>query len=151
SNSPGELQLVFETMLERATDICDAKFATLYVREADGFRAVAATHDVPRAYAEARMRERLVQFAPDALGSMARTRQVTHVADLRSLKSYRERYPSVVAAVELGGFRTALGVPLLKDDELIGFISILRQEVRPFTDKQIKLVESFAAQAVIAI
>jgi GAF domain-containing protein len=152
SSSPGELQPVFETMLERATRLCDAKFATLYLREGEGFRAVAANHDAPPAYVEARMRERQAQPAADGpLGAVARTKQVTHIADLSSLRSYSERHPFVVASVELGGFRTALGVPLLKDDQLVGSISVMRQEVRPFTDKQIKLVESFAAQAVIAI
>jgi GAF domain-containing protein/anti-sigma regulatory factor (Ser/Thr protein kinase) len=152
SSSLGELQPVFEAMLERATRICDAKFATLYLREANGFRAVAATHDVPPAYVEARMREPRLQPPPDAaLGRVASTKQVAQIADLSTLQSYLDRHPFEVAAVELGGFRTVLGVPMLKDNELVGCIAVLRQEVRPFTDKQIKLVENFAAQAVIAI
>jgi GAF domain-containing protein len=152
SSSLGELEPVFETMLERATRICDAKLALLYLREGDGFRAVAATHDVPTAYVEARMRETRLQPPPDsAIERVASTKQVAQIADISKSQSYLERHPFQVAAVELGGFRTALGVPMLKDNELVGCIVVLRQEVRPFTDKQIKLVENFAAQAVIAI
>ncbi|MGA8497771.1 MAG: GAF domain-containing protein, partial [Xanthobacteraceae bacterium] len=150
SSSPGELEPVFQAMLENATRICEAKFGTMYFREGDGFRAV-AMYGAPPAYVESRL-HKLVHPGPNtSLGRAVATKRVVQIEVADADPGYAAGDPMRVAAVDLGGVRTLLSVPLLKEDELVGAISIYRQEVRAFTDKQTALVQNFAAQAVIAI
>jgi GAF domain-containing protein len=150
SGSPGDLQPVFAAMLENAVRICDAKFGNIYRWDGDRLRLVAA-HNTPRAFVEHRDRSPRPRHPSDPVSRMLRTKTTVHVTDVVAEQAYVERDPAIVAAVELGGIRTALCVPLLNESEVVGAFALFRGEVRPFTDKQIALVQNFAAQAVIAI
>ena len=151
SSSPGDVEPVFQAMLENAVRICDATFGNIYRWDGENLHLVAA-NNTPGSFVQTRARIGLHPGANDPVGRMIMTKAVVHTADLAAERDYIERRnPGIIAAVEVGGVRTLLAVPLLKDNQLIGSFHLSRQEVRPFTEKQITLVTNFAAQAVIAI
>ena len=153
SSSPSDLERVFKAMLDNAVRICEAKFGNMFLYQDGAFRIV-AMQNPPPAYVE-RWRHDPVVAASDhphmPIAQLARTRQVVHITNLMAEPGYAKRDPRVVSAADAAGIRTMLLVPMLKESELVGAIVIYRQEVRPFTEKQIALVQNFATQAVIAV
>jgi len=152
SASPGELQPVFDAMLKNATRICEATVGNLFLYDGGDFRAVAVHGESD--YADWFRRDPMARMQDQSHTPLARlvgTKQVIHIPDLRQDQSYLNGNNRIVSLVETAGARTHLVVPMLKDRELAGAIVIYRREVRPFSDKQIALVQNFAAQAVIAI
>jgi signal transduction histidine kinase len=150
SSSPGELEPVFQAMLENATRICGAHFGSLWRFETGAVRLV-SNFNHPPAFAEFLQRGPHRPSQHNPITRVIKTSQALHIADYRVDEAYLNHDPLAVAGVEIGGIRTLLVVPMIKDDELLGAIGIFHQEVRPFTEKQIALVASFASQAVIAI
>jgi GAF domain-containing protein len=146
--SPFDLAHVFDAITDKAMHLCDAGFGGLWVVEGDLARA-AATRNLPEAYTEFLTHRPMPQA--EAFGPNMKDRPVVHIADLSATESYRRRAPLTVASVELGGIRTYLAVPLREGAGLAGVISLYRKEVRAFTDRQIALVQGFAAQAEIAM
>jgi GAF domain-containing protein len=133
SQPPGDLELVFRTILEHATRMCNANFGVLHLVEGDCFRRT-AHYNTPPAFLELSSREPFYRPGPKtAFARVAATKQSVHIADIAAEQLYAERDPLRVIGVEVLGIRTLVVVPMLKGSELIGAIAIFRQEVRPFT------------------
>ena len=153
ASSPADLKPVFETILANATRLCEARFGCLYRAEGETLRAV-AMHRAPKAFVEERRRNPVIRPSPKTtLGRVILTKRPVQIADVREEPKYADAPSGFTGAklAQLAGARTVVGVPLLKESELVGVIVIFRQEVRPFTDRQVDLVESFAHQALIAV
>jgi GAF domain-containing protein len=149
NSSPGDLAPVFDAMLEKACLLCDAQIGTMWIYQGESMQA-AAIQGAPSAYAEFLRRTPTHPISGEHRRLLGGERFI-HNADVTATETYRSGHAVYRAAADLGGIRTFLGVPLRKDDDLLGHFGIYRQEVRPFTDKQIVLLQSFAAQAVIAM
>ena len=150
SRSSGDLQPVFAAMLEKAVRICNAKFGNIYRWDGEALNIVASLN-TPPAFVEARRKSPFRPAPKNPVGQMIAAKTVVHVPDVPASEAYEERDPVTVAGVEIAGIRTFLAVPLLKENDLVGAFALARGEVRPFTEKQIELVQNFADQAVIAI
>jgi GAF domain-containing protein/two-component sensor histidine kinase len=150
NSSPGNLAPVFDALLEKAMRLCGAAFGSLYTYDGERFHS-AAQRGVPPTYAAYRAKHPPLLTPGGAPAVLLETRRPVHVLDVATHEAYLPHSPNIRAMVELGGVRTSLAAPFIKDDVFLGFITIYRQEVRAFSRSQIALLESFAAQAVIAI
>src|SRR5262245_36244132 len=149
SSAPGELEPVFEAILAHATRLCEASYGAMWLKEGDRFRNAAFHGALPAAYIGQWRSATVGRAAP--MGRVAQSRKPLQIADLREDQTYLDGHPLTITAVDVAGIHTLAVVPMLKEDEFVGGISIYRKEVRPLTDKQIELVQNFANQAVIAI
>ena len=148
SSSPGDLEPVFQAILENATRICEASFGNLLLYDGDKFRRV-ALYNPPHEWNELTRLHPVVHPGPkDPLVRLIETRQFLHINDIRTEQAYIDREPSIVAIAEMAGARTLIVVPMVKENTLVGAIAVYRQQIRPFSDKQIALLKNFAAQAV---
>src|SRR6516165_5334649 len=150
NSSPGDLAPVFDAMLEKAIRLCGAVFGELHTYDGVSFKT-SAGRGHSAAFAEARAKNPPAARPGTASARILETKRPVHILDIKAEESYRERSPASRALIDLGRTRTTLAVPLLKNDTVLGFISFHRDEVKPFTDKHIALLQNFAAQAVIAM
>src|SRR5262249_18338888 len=142
SASPGELQPVFDNILINATRICEAKYGQLFLYEENEFRGV-AMHDMPPAWMEF-LRHNTIPADPKVpLGRAAQTKQVVHVADVTQEQGYKDGFAGLRAVADLGGARTLLVVPMLKENMLLGGIGVYGHEDRRWTDNRIERVNNF--------
>jgi GAF domain-containing protein len=148
--SPGDLAPVFEAMLDKAMHLCEAKFGAIGTFDGERIKH-AVFRGVPAAYSDYAMNHPLSDAPETVIGRIRRGETIVHIQDLMAEAAYRDGHPDRLALVELGGARTGLGVALRKDNTVLGMMSFYRQEVRPFSDRQLALLENFAAQAVIAM
>jgi transcriptional regulator with GAF, ATPase, and Fis domain len=151
-SSHGQLEPIFQSMLKNATLLCEAKFGALYLRETDGLR-VRAMHGAPAPFVEERRRNPVIRPRPGTiLADALATMRAVQIADVKTeTDASSATGTSGAELAQLGGARTVLAVPMIKETDVVGALTLSRHDVRPFTEKQIELVENFAAQAVIAI
>src|SRR6516164_11761202 len=152
SNSPTDTLPVFKTMLAKAVELCEASFGAMWLVAGKGYRTAAMHGDLPRPYVE-QWRIGTLHFpkADIPMVRAIRSRKTVHTQDVRKERAYLKGEPLAVSAADVGGIRTMVTVPMLKGGEAVGAIVIYHREVLPFAARQVELVESFAAQAVIAI